>query len=378
MASLLLNQETSSAQDEVLLRAGPGAAQRAIVALSAEGRIVFVNGQTSKIFGYTARELVDQSVKILLPERFHAACEGALAAYFAAPEDGVFGDDLDLAGRRKNRSEFPIEIELSFVGEPERVMALGLVGDTTERQGRAEAGYSHAELLRSNAALEQFAYVVSHDLQEPLRIITSYLELLERRYRGKLDAQAGEFIHYSVDGAARMKRLIEGLLKLSQVGSQPRRRRNVPSEFLVEEAVKDLQAAIQESSAKVTWGHPLPIVAADPALLVQVFQNLIGNGIKFQKNGRPRVHISAVEQQLESVFSVRDNGIGIEPRYSGCVFQMFQRLHPRDEYPGFGIGLALARRIVERHGGRIWFDSKPGEGSTFSFSIPRRFPRTAR
>ncbi len=296
----------------------------------------------------------------------------ALDAYFAAPSVQVLGRDLDLAGRRKSGAEFPIEIGLSFVQAQDGVIALGFVSDTTERRRvRDELAYAHAELLRSNIELEQFAHMVSHDLQEPLRVITTYLQLLERRYRGKLDSEADEIIHCSVDSAARMKRLIEDLLKFSQVGTQPRKCQNVPGEMAVRDAVHDLHAAIQECSAEVTWDHPLPIIAADPTLLVQVFRNLIGNGIKFQNNGRPRVHISATERDSECVFSVRDNGIGIEARESGRIFQIFQRLHGSDEYPGTGIGLAIARRIVERHGGRIWFESKPGAGATFSFSIPR-------
>ena len=371
----LLNQDTALVQDEVHLRAYLEAALRAIVAVSAEGRIVFVNGHTEEIFGYTRTELVGQDIRILLPERFHSACSAALGAYFAAPSVRILGRDLDLAGRRKSGAEFPIEIGLSFVQAQEGVIALGFVSDATERQRvRDELAYANAELLRSNAELEQFAHMASHDLQEPLRVITSYLQLLERRYQGKLDGEANEIINCSVDGAARMKRLIDDLLKLSQVGTQPRKCRNVPGEMVVRDAVNDLHAAIQERSAEVTWDHPLPTVTADPTLLVRVFENLIGNGIKFQNNGRPRVHISAREQESECIFSVHDNGIGIEPRESGRIFQIFQRLHASGEYPGTGIGLAIARRIVERHGGRIWYESKPGEGATFFFSIPHCLP----
>jgi PAS domain S-box-containing protein len=369
----LHNQDTALVQDEVHLRAYLEAALRAIVAVSAEGRIVFMNGHTEEIFGYTRTELVGQDIKLLLPERFHAACGAALAAYFADPSVQVLGRDLDLAGRRKSGAEFPIEIGLSFVQAQEGVIALGFVSDTTERQRiRDELAYTHAELLRSNTELEQFAQMASHDLQEPLRNITSYLQLLERRYQGKLDAEADELINCSMDGAARMKRLIEDLLKFSGVGTQPRKCQSVPADLVVRDAVNGLHEAIQARSAEVTWDHPLPTIAADPTLLVQVFQNLIGNGIKFQNNGRPRVHICATEKESESVFSVRDNGIGIAPQDSGRIFQIFQRLHTADEYPGTGIGLAIARRIVERHGGRIWVESKPGEGATFSFSIPRQ------
>lgn len=382
----LLSQNTDLVESEVHLRSYIEAALRAILAVSQDGRIVFINGHTEEIFGYTRAELFGQDSAILLPQRFHAAYAAALQAYFAAPTVRVVGKDIDLAGRRKNGEEFPIEVGLSYVhaqGRPaaltgtaqpegQEVIAIGFVSDITDRRRvRDELANANADLRRSNRELEQFAYVASHDLQEPLRMVTSYLQLLERRYAGQLDAEAHEFIDFAVDGATRMKGLIEGLLTFARAGTQSGDIRNVPAESLVQHAVENLKTAIEESSAAVTWDHPLPEIAANPGLIVQVLQNLIANGIKFQKSAAPRVHVSVAEQGSEWAFSVRDNGIGIEPRHSGRIFRIFERLHVSDQYPGAGIGLAISQKIVERHGGRMWFDSQPGEGSTFFFSIPR-------
>ncbi|HEX5432075.1 MAG TPA: ATP-binding protein [Bryobacteraceae bacterium] len=223
----------------------------------------------------------------------------------------------------------------------------------------------------------EFAYFASHDLQEPLRMISGYLQLLERRYKDKLDEEALEFIHYAVDGAARMKSLIQDLLRLCQAGTQTADFRGVPAAVLFETACSNLNASIRETDAQIT-ADTLPTLAADAGLLIQVFQNLIGNALKFQAKGKqPKVHVSAAREDGQWVFSIQDNGIGIEPRHLGRIFNMFERLHAIDEYEGSGIGLAIAQRVIERHGGRIWADSKPGEGSTFHFSIPDR-PQAAR
>ncbi len=226
-----------------------------------------------------------------------------------------------------------------------------------------------AELERSNAELQQFAYVASHDLQEPLRMISSYLQLLERRYKGQLDADADDFIFYAVDGAKRMQELINDLLSYSRVQTRGKPFEPTDAEQILDLTLKNLQTAIEESAAEITH-DPLPTVVVDEVQMVQVFQNLIGNAIKFRGDAPPRIHVSAETKANEWIFSIRDNGIGIELQYADKIFGIFQRLHGTREYPGTGIGLAVCKRIVERHGGRIWFDSEPGKGSTFYFTIP--------
>jgi PAS domain S-box-containing protein len=225
------------------------------------------------------------------------------------------------------------------------------------------------ELARSNKDLEQFAYVASHDLQEPLRMVSSYTQLLARRYRGQLDAAASEFIAYAVDGASRMQKLIDDLLAYSRVGTRATAFQPTGCTAVLDRALANLKAAIETSGAVVTHG-PLPAVVHDNLLLVQLFQNLIGNAIKFHVEKPPRIHVSAEQKGEEWVFAVRDNGIGIDPQHAERIFTIFQRLHTAEEYPGTGIGLAICKKIVERRGGRIWVESQPGTGSTFYFTIP--------
>ena len=225
------------------------------------------------------------------------------------------------------------------------------------------------ELTRSNRDLEQFAYAASHDLQEPLRMVASYTELLARRYGGQLDEQGHTFITYAIEGATRLKRLIDDLLVYSRVGTAGRQRAPTGARAVVAEALRNLQASLEESGALVTVGD-LPTVRADSSQLTQLFQNLVGNAIKFRRPGEAlRIVISAENFGEEWRFSVQDNGIGIDPQYADKVFDIFQRLHSREEYPGTGIGLALCKRIVERHGGRIWVESTPGQGATFHFTL---------
>jgi signal transduction histidine kinase len=226
------------------------------------------------------------------------------------------------------------------------------------------------ELKRSNEELEQFAYVASHDLQEPLRMVASYTELLAERYRGKLDPQADKFIGYAVDGATRMQRLIRDLLAFARVSSRAKPLQPTNSEEVLARVLNDLRPVMEKTGATVTHGK-MPRVNADSLQLGQVLQNLIGNAIKFHGKTAPQVEVSAEFVDEMWKFVVADNGIGIANQVGDRIFQMFQRLHTRDEYEGTGIGLAIAKRIVERHGGRIWFDSRPGEGTTFQFTLPK-------
>jgi len=217
--------------------------------------------------------------------------------------------------------------------------------------------------------LEQFAYVASHDLQEPLRMVSSYLQLVEQRYAGKLDAEATEFINYAVDGAGRMRTLIRDLLEYSRVGRRQQSLLPVQCETIFQNVVQSLQQAILDSHATVTAG-PLPTVLADTTELTQLLQNLIGNAIKFHGPQPPVVHVEVSRQAGYWQFAVRDNGIGIEPEYFEKVFVIFQRLHSRTDYPGTGLGLAICKKIIDRAGGRIWIESTPGQGTTFFFTLP--------
>lgn len=233
----------------------------------------------------------------------------------------------------------------------------------------SELHRTHDELRRSNADLEQFAYVASHDLQEPLRMVSSYVTLLERRYRGRLDADADDFIHFAVDGAERMRQLIQDLLAFSRVGTRGGELVPTDSRAALTRALENLQVLIDETDARIIFDE-MPQVNADPGQLELVFQNLIGNAIKYRGEDRPKVTVSAVAQEGDWLFGVRDNGIGFEQKFADRIFGVFQRLQTRSEYPGTGIGLAIVKKIVERHGGRIWADSEPGAGSTFWFTMP--------
>jgi signal transduction histidine kinase len=240
-----------------------------------------------------------------------------------------------------------------------------------DKKMRDEHRQSQEELARSNRDLEQFAYVASHDLQEPLRMVANYTQLLAERYQGKLDANADKYIHYAVDGALRMQTLVQDLLAFSRVGRQGRDMTTTDCNRVLETALKNLQTALHESGAVVEHGL-LPELMADGSQLTQLFQNLIGNAIKFRGSVPPVVRVAAEKQGREWVFSVADNGIGIAPEHADLVFVIFKRLHTREEYPGSGIGLSICKKIVEQHGGKIWVESEAGKGSCFRFTLPVR------
>jgi light-regulated signal transduction histidine kinase (bacteriophytochrome) len=244
---------------------------------------------------------------------------------------------------------------------------LGLFWERTRAEEQLRR--TSANLERSNQELQQFAYVASHDLFEPLRMVTSYLQLLAERYKGKLDKQADEFIGFAIEGTHRMEALIRDLLAYSRVDMRVNSLEPVESASAFDAAVANLKVAIEETGATVSR-QTLPKVNADPVQLTQLFQNLIGNGLKFHGPDPPRIQTEARRSGDEWIFSVRDNGIGIESKYFETIFVIFRRLHTRKEYSGTGIGLAICKKIVERHGGRIWVESAPGQGSTFAFTLP--------
>ena len=273
--------------------------------------------------------------------------------------------------RRLDGAEFLATVVLTRIEMAGQAFLEATVRDITESRRLAEDLARHAEkLARSNAELERFAYVASHDLQEPLRMVASFTQLLSKKYSGKLDETADRYIEFAVDGAKRMQQLIVDLLAFSRVNSKELDLRQTNCEAVVQTALQNLSAAMEESGAAIER-DPLPVLTADAGQLGQLFQNLIGNAIKFRGQAPLRIHIAAADRGPDWLFSIQDNGIGIDPRYSDRIFQIFQRLHTRAEYPGTGIGLAVCQKVVERHGGKIWVESEPGAGSTFRFTIPK-------
>lgn len=248
------------------------------------------------------------------------------------------------------------------------LIAAQIAGAVASAQSIESLLATQAELARSNAELEQFAYVASHDLQEPLRMVASYVGLLERRYRGRLDADADDFIEFAVDGARRMQALLNGLLDLSRVGTRGREPEPTESDAALRDALINLEQAIGEARAQVSH-EPLPPVLGDRVQLTQLFQNLVSNAVKFNTSDRPQVAVTANRTGTLWEFAVADNGIGIDPAHFDRIFQVFQRLHTRDTFEGTGIGLSVCRKIVERHGGTIWPESVKGQGTTFRFTL---------
>jgi PAS domain S-box-containing protein len=369
--SVRKDAEKHLAQMEGRYRGLLEAAPDAMVVVSQAGNIVLLNVQAEKQFGYSRDELVGQKVTNIIPEGF---AERLIADDLRSAADALaqqIGTGIELIARRKNRTEFPIEIMLSPLESAEGTLVTAAIRNITERK-KAEQHLvkTVGELKRSNDELEQFAYVASHDLQEPLRMVASYTQLLAQRYKGQLDSDADEFIAYAVDGSTRMQGLIQDLLAYSRAGANGKELHEVSSGDALKEALTNLRGTIKENRAVVTHG-PLPAITTDSMQLVQVFQNLIGNAIKYHSARLPLVHVSAAKNGGgEWIFSVRDNGLGIEPQYFERIFVLFQRLHGREEFKGTGIGLAVCKKMVEQLGGRIWLESQPGEGSTFHFALP--------
>jgi PAS domain S-box-containing protein len=339
-----------------------------LVTIGTDGKIMDLNAATEAVTGYSRDELTGTDFSNYFTEP-----ENARAGYQRAFETGTV-QDYELEIQHRDGSVTPVLYNAAvYRNEAGKVKGVFAAARDIEKQKHADSILKQTldRLESSNKELEQFAYVASHDLQEPLRMVSSYTQLLEKRYKDKLDSDADEFIGYVVGGVSRMQNLINSLLTYSRVATKGKAFAKTDCEAVLATTITNLKKAIEESSAGITH-DPLPAVMADDVQLGQVFQNLIGNAIKFRGKNNPRIHVSAEQKDAEWVFSVRDNGVGIEPQYHDRIFQLYQQLHTKDEYPGTGIGLTICKKIVERHGGRVWVKSKPGKGSTFFFTLPTR------
>jgi PAS domain S-box-containing protein len=342
----------------------------AIISKTLGGIVTSWNTAAERIFGYRAEEIIGQSILRLLPEDRQDEERLILERL----QRGERVDHFETVRQTKDGRLLDMSITISPLRDEHGTIigASKIARDiTVQKQLAGELAQRMAELERLNAELQQFGYIVSHDLQEPLRTINSYVQLLARRYRGKLDAEADDFIAFAVDGTQRMQALITDLLAYTRMGGTAQEFTAVDCEALLARVLGDLQLAIKDSAAEATH-DALPTVHGDAGQLSLVFQNLIGNALKFRGEAAPRIHVSARRDGAQWVFSVRDNGIGIDPQHAERIFQIFQRLHPRRKYLGTGIGLAICKKIVERHGGRIWVESELGKGATFYFTVPTK------
>jgi PAS domain S-box-containing protein len=374
------------------------AAPDAMVVVNQGGEIVLLNLQAEKQFGYRRDELVGQKVKNIIPDGFaeRLIADGTRSAAEALAQQ--IGTGIELSGRRKDGSEFPIEIMLSPLESTEGILVTAAIRNISVRkkseehsaklenqavnlqkardelelrvtERTKELAVANQVLERSNLELKQFAYIASHDLQSPLRSISGFVQLLKSEYEDKLDEQANDWIRRTVQSIAQMQTLIRDLLSYSRVDARSRPFAQILFVDIVNDALALLDSSIHDSGGQVTVGR-LPAIMGDRSQLVQLVLNLIGNGLTYHSDKPPNIHVSAEHSGKEWIFSIRDNGIGIDPNHYEQIFEIFKRLHDQTEYPGTGIGLAVCRRVVDRHGGRIWVKSEPGHGSTFHFTIP--------
>ncbi len=368
---------------ELRLRGLLDAVPDAIVVVDAGGTMIEASAQAEILFGYPRPELLGRPVELIVPVAARARHGQHRHDFAGDPKTRAMGAGLDLYAVRRDGIEFPVEISLSPVRTDEGLLVMAAVRDVTERKQverrirRLNADLERrvrertAELTRSNEALKQFAYAASHDLKEPVRTMGNYAEIVARRYRGKIDADADEFLGFIVDGAEWMHQLLQGLLEYARVEMRPPMTVPTPMNHALDQALGNLGAAVSETSARITC-EPLPSVVADDLQMVQLFQNLVGNAIKFRRPGvPPEVHVDATAGDGVWVFGVHDNGIGIDTRHTERIFAIFQRLHLRHEYPGAGVGLAICRKIVDLHGGRIWVEPRTEGGTTLRFTLPR-------
>ncbi|TVR77733.1 MAG: PAS domain S-box protein [Chitinophagaceae bacterium] len=343
----------------------------AMVIVNKKGEIQLVNAQTEKLFDYKREEIIGKKVEILIPERFSKVHPTHRKLFFTEPHTRAMGAGLELYGKKKDGTEFPVEISLSPIETEDGLLVSSAIRDITDQRNAAIALKDYADKLEiSNRELEQFAYVASHDLQEPLRSITNYVRLLEINTKESLREETIHFLKVITNSAERMKVLIRELLNFSRIG-RDRTVTEVDCNLLLKEVLSDMHYMIENSGAKIK-AEKLPVLNANEIEIKQLFQNLISNAIKFKKSDTvPEIHIESKESEDLYEFSVKDNGIGIKEEHMHKLFFIFQRLHNEKEFPGTGIGLATCKKIVELNEGKIWIKSEPGKGSVFCFTFPK-------
>ena len=335
----------------------------AMFTLDPDGILQSWNAGVERLLGYSEQEWIGQPASIIFTpaEKAMEVCE----AEMRKAQDSGSATDIRWH-RRKDGTEFFANGFMNAIRDDAGAL-LGYVKIMSDETARKQLQDSLSE---SNAALEQFAYVASHDLQEPLRTMSSYAELLTRKYTGKFDAEADRFLGFIVNASQRMSSLIQDLLEYARATTEEERPTSVALDEDLEAALTHLTQAIEESGASITH-DPMPTIAVDRGQMVRLFQNLIGNALKYRKPDQiPQIHITAEQVNREWIIAIRDNGIGFDPQYASTIFAPFKRLHQPDAFPGTGVGLAISRRIVEAHGGRIWAESRPGEGAIFRFTLP--------
>ncbi|WP_339736286.1 PAS domain S-box protein [uncultured Sunxiuqinia sp.] len=341
----------------------------AMVIVSESGLIQLVNAQVENIFGYQKKEIIGSPVEMLIPTRFRRQHGKHRQSFFSNPKIRPMGVGLELFGLHKNGHEFPVEISLSPLETEEGVLVSAAIRDISQRKKTEKAMHTYNnELQIKNKELEQFAYVASHDLQEPLRTVKNFIALLDKQYSERFDENAAQYFKFISQATTRMEELVIGLLDYSRIG-QNKKMTTVNCQTLIDDIRQDLSSRIEDTRTSFEVDH-LPVIRGYKTELRLLFQNLIANAIKFRKEGcQPHIKISAQQADNCSQFQVQDNGIGIADKHRQKIFVIFQRLHSRDKYEGTGIGLAHCQKIVDLHGGKIWVDSQPGEGSSFYFTI---------
>lgn len=337
-----------------------------IITIDSGGSIKSFNPSAERIFGFSEDEVIGHNVKMLMPEPYHGEHDGYIRNYLDTGHSSIIGVGRRVEAKRKDGSVFPMELGVSEMLISGQRMFVGTIRDVTDRK-KAED-----EVMRSNEELERFAYVASHDLQEPLRMVVNFTALLNDEYGKDMDEQAGQYMRFIVDAAGRMQALVSDLLEYSRVDNEEGGFTNVNCVESVELAISNLHDVIEETGAKISIGD-LPVIFVNPVRFSRLMQNLIGNAIKYRKkNVPPEITIQAKEAEDSWLFSLADNGIGMKEEYLEAIFNIFKRLHSKQDYQGTGIGLSICKRIVQSFDGEIWVTSHPGEGSTFYFTVPKR------